>query len=159
MKKIIIAAVCLSGAAYGMDKPDIDMMILKRAGIAKLEEALQNKKAPAFVGPYSTTNEPYFIETRAIISIDSEIVDFTAQDPLICAIMSQIKLIESHDGGYFPQGSYDRLANNRLGFITRYWHEKRPDGTPYIRYRTECNDHETRYIEKALQELRAANKQ
>jgi hypothetical protein len=139
-----------------MDRSDIDMMILKRAGIAKLEEALEKKKIPAFVGPYNTTNEPYFVEEASLISIESEITDTTLQDPLVCAIMDRIKFVESRDGGYYPDGHHvdeeeSILANNNLGFITKYWHMKREDGTPYIFYKTECD--EEHYIKKALQEL------
>jgi len=156
MKNAMILVACISGMIRCMDTaPDIDMMILKKIGIAKIEEALKSKQNETVL-PTPGNEEPYFVEKNYLLDV-KEIIDPDAQDPFTRAILDRIACIKKRDGGYYPHRRHLNdietvLPNNKLGDYTNYWRETKENGTPYIRYQFAC-DHEYVLL-KALQKLR-----
>jgi|GEM_PF-2906788 len=160
MMKLVILVACFSGALNCMDTaPDIDMMVLKKIGTAKIEEALKKSVQQQAILPSNSYRGRYSVETDYLLEIEAEIIDTTEQDSLTRAIMAKIEFIEKRDGGYYPhhrfKGDAIIMPKNKLDDYTTYWRERNKGGMPCIRYHFAC-EHKL-FLEKALQALRTQN--
>ncbi len=140
-KYIVIALNIVWSATYAMDNQSIDMMVLKKAGIEALREAIRNSHPPIkaeYLGSFGRgTGEKVLLPGMTFDQSHTIYIGDTQEDPFVTAVWRKIKEIESV-GGYHHRSwlSHDGThvrPTNCLDINTRYWREIDKDtDAPYI---------------------------